>query len=146
MVKSTDWVKKKKKRKEKKKGPFKKQMVKTSVAYFRILWFSYRVVVETSGRTSVPNSNLSTPPPRVINTSLQPLSSIYGLTSPYCCRSCHAPPPFSFQVKHQRIVSTSTTAVCGQKRRSKPRIRSPSIYFCRSVLHDLILFCGFWLS
>ena len=26
------------------------------------LWFCYRVVVETSGRTSVPNSKLSTPP------------------------------------------------------------------------------------
>ena len=29
----------------------------------RLLWFCYRVVVKTSGRTSVPNSKLSTPPP-----------------------------------------------------------------------------------
>ena len=28
----------------------------------RLLWFCYRVVVETSGCTSVPNSKLSTPP------------------------------------------------------------------------------------
>ena len=28
----------------------------------RLLWFCYRVVFETSGRTSVPNSKLSTPP------------------------------------------------------------------------------------
>ena len=41
----------------------KKQMVQTYVANFSLLWFSYRVVVETLGRTSVPNSNLSNPPP-----------------------------------------------------------------------------------
>ena len=29
----------------------------------RLPWFCYRVVVETSGRTSVPNPKLSTPPP-----------------------------------------------------------------------------------
>ena len=34
----------------------------------RLLWFSYRVVVETSGRTSVPNPKLSTP--RVLTLSL----------------------------------------------------------------------------
>ena len=32
------------------------------LANLRLLWFCYRVVIETSGRTSVPNSKLSTPP------------------------------------------------------------------------------------
>ena len=46
-------------------------MVYTLAANLRLLWFSYRVVVETSGRTSVPNSKLSTPPrPRKSGPSL----------------------------------------------------------------------------
>ena len=51
MIKSrpTDWFKE---------GPFKKT---NGLDISRLLWFSYRVVVETSGRTSVPNSKLSTP-------------------------------------------------------------------------------------
>ena len=33
---------------------------------FLLLWFSYRMVVETLGRTSVPNSNLSTHPHELV--------------------------------------------------------------------------------
>ena len=53
MVKSTDLFKKR--------GAF--QETKSLFAIFRLLWPSYMVVVETLGWTSVPNSNLSTPPP-----------------------------------------------------------------------------------
>ena len=55
-VKSTDCFKKKKG------GVLQETNGYTKVANLRLLWFSYRVVVETSSRTSVPNSKLSTTP------------------------------------------------------------------------------------
>ena len=47
MVKSTDWFKK---------GPSRNKWFRHSLQIY--VWFSYRVVIKTFGRTSVPNSNL----------------------------------------------------------------------------------------
>ena len=52
-----------------KKGPSRNKWFRHRLQNLHLPWFSYRVVVKTMGRTSVPNSSLSTPrdePPPII--------------------------------------------------------------------------------
>ena len=56
MVKSTDWFTN---------GPSRNKWFRHRRLQICVLWFSYRVVVETLGRTFVPNSKLSTPQAKI---------------------------------------------------------------------------------